>query len=178
MKRGFNKRGQFYLVTVVVIAALIMGISVVSNYSKKEVSPGIEELRDEIKIEGAKTMGYGISSGFSNAQMKTLMQNFTRYYVLYEGREKKDIYFLFGESTNMTVSGYQGTNKVVIISSGVSQNVVTQSSGNFTGSVATNGSMIVLSIDGKPNSFPIKPAQNFYFVVAQDVGGAEYIITG
>ena len=78
----------------------------------------------------------------------------------------------------MTVSGYQGTNKVVIISSGVSQNVVTQSSGNFTGSVATNGSMIVLSIDGKPNGFPIKPAQNFYFVVAQDVGGAEYIITG
>ena len=176
--KGIGKSGQFYLITAVVIAGIIMGISAISNYSKKEGNPGIEKLKEEIKIESQKTLDYGINSKFNSAQINQLMQNFTNYYISYEGRGNKDIYFLFGNSDNITVSGYQKAAKTVSLSDGATQVTITQQSGNFTGSINPSGNGVTLNISGKQNTFNLKPAENFYFVITQDISGEEYITTG
>ena len=187
MKRGLltgrnslmrNKSGQFYLVAAVVLAGVIIGITATSNYSKKEESPGINELKEEISIESAKTMDYGIKNGLSSLQMSSLLQNFTRHYINYERANKKDFYFLYGTRSNLTISGYQEEDKEVIISSGDLQTTITQQAGNFTESVDPSENRIILYIDDNPYAFDLSPAENFYFVITQNVGGGEYIVTG
>ncbi len=173
-----NKSGQFYLVAAVVLIGIIIGVSTTANYSKKEESPGINELRDEIRIESAKTLDYGISKGFNQAQMYQLMKNFTNYYVTYEGRNKKNLYFLFGTRSNLTISGYQEKSQTVTASSGSSQTVITEQAGNFTGSFDPSGNELTLYIDSNPYNFNLSSAENFYFVVTENVGGGEYIVTG
>ena len=173
-----NKSGQFYLVAAVVLAGVIIGITATSNYSKKEESPGINELREEIQIEGAKTLDYGVKNGFSQVQMNQLMQNFTRYYTNYEGINKKNFYFLFGTRSNITVSGYQKESKTVVLFSGSSQIIIAQEEGNFTGSIDPSENNVSLYIDENPYNFNLSSGENFYFVVTQNVGGGEYIVTG
>jgi len=175
-KRMMNKSGQFYLITAVILAGVIIGISAISNYSKKEKNPGLDELKEEIKIESSRTLDYATNNKLSSDQMYILMQNFTRYYVSSEKRGGKDLYFLFGNSNNLTVSGYQGTSKVVSISSGSSQLIVTQTSGNFTGSINPAASNVVLDIDGNQNTFSLSQAENFHFVMTQNVDGGEYVV--
>lgn len=173
-----NKSGQFYLVAAVILAGVIIGISATSNYAKKEESPGISELREEIQIESAKTLDYGTKNGFSQAQMKSLMQNFTNYYVSYEGSNNKDIYFLFGTKSNITVSGNQKESKQVTLTSGASQVVITEQAGNFIGSFDPSENEVVIHIDDNPYTFNLSSAENFYFVITQNVGGGEYVVTG
>ena len=178
VRPSLSKRGQFYLVTAVVLAAVIIGISAISNYSKKEKSPGLEELKEEIRIESEKTLDYGVNNGFNSTQIYWLMQNFTNYYVNYEGRNGKDIYFIFGNANNITVSGYQEEDKTISVSSGSSQATITQTKGSFTGGIDPAGTNVALSIDGDAYSFNLSAAENFYFIIAQNTGGGEYVITG
>ena len=172
------KRGQFYLVTAVVLAGIIIGISAISNYSKKEKSPGLDELKEEIGIESEKTLDYGTGNNLNSTQMYRLMQNFTNYYVNHESRAEKDLYFIFGNGNNLTVSGYQEEDKTVSVSSGSSQATITQAKGNFTGGIDPSGNTIILSIDGDAYGFNLSAAENFYFVIAQNTGGGEYVVTG
>ena len=173
-----NKLGQFYLIAAIVFAGVIIGISAISNYSKKEGSPGINEIRDEIKIEGEKTLDYGINNAFTDAEMYLLFQNFTNHYISYEGRGGKSLYFLFGRTNNMTISGYQETEKVVSLSSASSQITVTSEIGNFTGSFNPNANQITLNIGGNPYNFSLSSKENFYFVITQETDGGDYIVTG
>ena len=172
------KRGQFYLVAAVVLAAVIIGISAVANYSKKEGNPGIDELKEEIKIESEKTLDYGTNNTFNSTQMNQLLQNFTNYYINYEGRTGKNLYFVFGNSNNITVAGYQDSDKIVSIVSGSSQVTITQTAGNFTGSITPSGNSLILYIDRNPHNFNLSSAENFYFVISQNASGGEYVITG
>src|SRR3989344_4359979 len=173
VRPSLSKRGQFYLVTAVVLAAVIIGISAISNYSKKEKSPGLEELKEEIRIESEKTLDYGVNNGFNSTQIYWLMQNFTNYYVNYEGRNGKDIYFIFGNANNITVSGYQEEDKTISVSSGSSQATITQTKGSFTGGIDPAGTNVAISIDGDAYSFNLSAAENFYFIIAQNTGGGE-----
>ena len=169
MKRGMSKSGQFYLVTAVVLAAVIIGISAISNYSKKERNPGIGELKEEIRIESSRTLDYATNSGFNNTQIYWLLQNFTNQYVNSERRNGRDLYFLFGNNGNITVSGYQETDKVVSITSGSAQATITQTKGSFTGGIDPAGTSVALSIDGNSYSFNLSQAENFYFVITQNI---------
>ena len=181
MKRGLKirgKSGQFYLVAAVVIVGAIIGISAVSNYSKKEESPGINDLSEEIQIESAKTLDYGIKNGLTQPQMNQLMKNFTSYYVNYEGRSQKSLYFIFGTRSNITVSGYQEEGKTILVKSGTSQATITTQPGDFTGSLDPQENGLTFDIDGNSYVFDLSPAENFYFVTTQNVGGGEYVVTG
>jgi hypothetical protein len=173
-----NKSGQFYLVAAVVLAGVIIGISTISNYSKKEESPGINELREEIQIESAKTLDYGTKNGFSQPQMNQLMQNFVNYYINYEGKNKKNLYFVFGTRSNITVSGHQEEDKIVSIASGSLDTTITTKSGNFTGSIDPSENGLTLYIEENSYNFNTSTAENFYFVITQNVGGGEYVVTG
>lgn len=173
-----NKSGQFYLVTAVVIAGIIIGISSISNYSKKEKNPGIDELGEEIKIESSKTMDYATNNKLSSLEKYQLMELFTDYYVTHEARDEKDLYFIFGDDTNITVSGYQETALTVVVSSGSSQATITQVPGNFSGGINPSGSTITLAIGSNPYTFDLSPSDNFYYVITQNSQGGQYITTG
>ena len=175
IKRG-DKTGQFYLISALVLATLIIGIVSISNYSKKESDVELQNLKEGIQIESAYVIDYWLYNKLSQTEFYTLLSNFTKNYINYEGKDK-DLYFVFGNQNNITVTGYQKTEKEVSISSGSSQ-IITNEAGEFTGGIDPGTDTILLSIDDMTYEFKLNRGENFYFVLSQKVNKGEYVITG
>ena len=168
-----NSRGQFYLVSAIILAAIMMSVIVVSNYSKKDEYLDLNSLRDELKIESAKTLDYGINNHLSQPAMNQLLQDFAQKYIDAESRDK-NLYFVFGTQSNITLKGYQNTAHTVSLDS----KAVTSSSGGFAGTIAPSGSSVTLNIDENSYIFTLKNGENFFFVISRETGGKEYVVTG
>ncbi len=173
---NLGKRGQFYLVAAIVLAAVIIGVSAVANYAERGKNDELYNLRDEIRIEAEKTVDYGTKNGFNRFQMNTLLENFTEHYVNYEATKGKDIYFLFGDVDNLTLSGFQEGDKTVSLSSGVLEEEVTNSNGRFSRSINPTTEEVTVSIDGTDYDFVLRNGENFYFIVTQEISGGRYVI--
>ena len=173
MIKGWNRKGQFYLIAAIIIATVIIGLTAILNYSRIEPNIKIYDLKEEIQTESRNVFDYGLNAGYGDAQFNTLLIDFTKDYIDYQG--DKNLYFVFGSRTNMTVSGYQKEDKVVSINS----IQVTNRAGEFTGSVNPGGAdEMTLNIDSLQYNFPVNKGRNFYFVVSQKSEGGEYIISG
>ncbi len=170
VKRG-DKTGQFYLIGGIMIAVVIIGVAVVSNYMRKEAGIDISDLKDEIKIESSYVMDYALINGLS---FDDVLKDFTDEYRDYFRREKSN-YFIFGDRDEMTVAGYQTEDYSVSLN----EESVTDSKGDFEESINPGGAEnIILEIDDNSYIFPISQGKNFYFVVSQSAGNEEHIITG
>jgi len=173
MIKGGDKTGQFYLVSAIILAAIVISIITVSNYSKKNEYLDLNSLRDELKIESAKVLDYGLNNKFSQAQMNQLLQNFTQKYIDTESGDK-NLYFVFGNQGNVTLKGYQNA----IHSVSLDSTAITSSSGAFTGTIDPLGNSVTLNIDENSYIFTLKSGENFYFVISREIGGEEYVVTG
>ena len=176
MKRGWfikGKTGQFYLVSAIIIAVIVISVIVVSNYSKKQESSDLDSLKDEIQIESAKTLDYGINNKLSQAAMNQLLQDFAQNYIDTESRDK-NLYFVFGTQSNITLKGFQNTVHDVFLESAN----ITSSPGAFLGSVDPAGESAALGIDENAYIFTLKSGENFFFVISREISGEEHVITG
>jgi hypothetical protein len=172
VKRG-DKAGQFYLISAIILATLIIGVATISNYSRRESNLKLHELKEEIQIESAYVLDYGLYTNLNEAEFYTLLLTFTKNYIDYQ-RKGKDLYFVFGNQDNITVTGYQELNKRVSLDG----SVITTSSGEFIGSINPTGTDIILTIDDSSYDFEINSGKNFYFILSQKINKGEYIITG
>lgn len=172
VKRG-DKTGQFYLISAIILAILIIGIVTISNYAKSESNLKLNDLKEEIQIESAHVFDYGLFNKLDETGFYTLLLTFTKDYVDYQGKDK-DLYFVFGSKNNITVTGYQKTGKAVSLDG----SVITTSSGEFIGGIDPIGDEIELSIGENSYEFELTKGKNFYFVLSQKINKGEYIITG
>lgn len=176
MERGvgyWGKQGQFYLVSAIIIAAIVISVVAVSNYSKKNEYRDISSLKEELEIESAKVIDYGVNNGFNQAQMSQLLQNFTQEYIDTEAKDK-NLYFVFGNLNNVTLKGYQSTAHVVSLES----TLVTSSSGAFLKSLDPPGNSATLTVDENAYIFTLKNGENFFFVISRESGGESHVVTG
>ncbi len=171
-----GKKGQFYLISAVVLAMLVIGIFTISNYSRTESNVKLENLKEEIQTESEYVMDYGLYNELSDAALYALLMDFTSDYLDYQG-EDRDLYFIFGNQNNLTVTGYQKTDKQVFVSAGSSA-TITEEAGKFNGGINPSTNIILLSIDEMNYEFELTDGENFYFVLSQKLNKGEYIITG
>jgi hypothetical protein len=172
VKRGMNKTGQFYLIAAIILAAIIIGIITVSNYSKKEMSFEVYDLKEELQIESENVIDYGIYNEFSQTEMHELLDNFVQIYIDSESNDK-DLYFVFGNENNMTLKGFQKSNQTVRLNNAI----ITTSPGAFVGGINPVGDLKVL-IAENTYDFKLESGENFYFIIFQKIGGDEYVVTG
>ncbi len=172
MKRGC-KKAQFYLISAVVIATLAIGLVTISNYAKKESNLNLDELKEEIRIESAHVLDYGLYHQLDETAFYSLVIDFIEDYIDYQG-EGKDLYFIFGDKDNITVTGYQETAKDVSLDN----TLITSSVGKFNGGINPVEDEIELSISDMSYEFELNNGENFYFILSQKVNKGEYIITG
>ncbi len=178
MKRG-DKKGQFYLISAVVLAMLVVGIFTIFNYSRTESDMKLDNLKEEIQIESAYVLDYGLYDDYyrlNDAAFYTLLLDFTDNYIDYQKKDK-DLYFIFGDQSNITVTGYQKTAKQVSVSAGSFVTITTEA-GEFTGGIDPTTDTITLYVDDMPYEFELNRGKNFYFVLSQKINKGEYIITG
>jgi len=172
IKKG-DKSGQFYLITAIILAAVIIGISTVSNYSKKEKSFEANDLKEELQIESENVIDYGIYNELTQVEMYRLLNDFTQAYIDSESNDK-DLYFVFGDEDNMTLKGFQESAQPVILNSVI----MTTSSGEFVGGIDPFGEDLNILISDDIYDFNLESGENFYFIVSQKIGDDEYVITG
>ncbi len=100
------KRGQFYLIAALVIIIVIIGYAVISNYSGIRGYTRTYDLAEELVIESAQVLDYGIyNENIGTEQMKNLLEGFIEEYS--KIGEIEELYFIFGNADEMVFMGYQ-----------------------------------------------------------------------
>ena len=121
-------------------------------------------------------MDYGLYKGLSDAALYNVLMDFTGDYIDFHKKDK-DLYFVFGDDSNITITGYQKTAKQVSVSAGSSE-TITEEAEEFHGGIDPSTDILILSIDSTNYEFEISNGENFYFVLSQKLNKGEYIITG
>lgn len=149
MKKG--KRGQFYLIATIVIISLLVGVFVLSSYSKGKSQSRVYELGNELKRESSKMLDYGATTG--DYRWPSFTSNFSGY----AGKDI-NIIFLTGTLSSYEVYWYDNTNKQSFPYINISDKVT-------------------FNVNGTNYDFKMRAGQNFYFVMYQYIEGEKYVIT-
>jgi len=151
LKRG-NKRGQFYLLVTVVIISLIGGFLLITNYSKKNNDIRVYNLGEELKTESAGMLDYGAVTG--NYRWDEFTKNFSDY----AGKDI-NITFIVGSLGSPDIYRYNEDGNKEIVSSSLNWNLLSITANNIN------------------YEFVLRPGENFYFIMSQDIGGERYVAT-
>ena len=176
MKRG-NKKGQFYLLAAIIIIIVIVGFAVISNYAKKKSSVKLYDIKDELQIESGEVLEYGVSY---EENIDELIDDFIEKYQEYAG-ENKNLYFIFGNTEEVWMVSFEE----------VVRGKITETGGtgvNIPGvwyekeQLEIEGGKVVVTIGEEGEEieyeFELKPGENFFFVISQEVEGEQHIVTG
>lgn len=168
-----EKRGQFYLIATMIIIVLVGGLIVVSNYSKDSSNAKFNHLGKELSIESGHVIDYGIKN---SKNLKILLNNFTRTYVTYSDAE--DLYFLYGNKSEITVMGYKRlTSGKIFINAGSGDKELDITKGIITSKDFLNPAKnIKITVDSVGYNFTLEPGENFYFIISREINGDKYII--
>jgi len=174
---GKSKRGQFYLIAAVILATVVIGIVTVSNYTNKVSNTRIYNIRDELKIEGAKVIDYGTSNSLSDSQIKDTMQNFLTNYI--NSSSEENDYFLFGTQSSVRVIASQKEAENATFDDGSGETVLTIIPGKiFSQDFTPTNTTVKIKINDFQYNFELNKGQNFYFVLSQKSDSGTYIVTG
>ena len=146
-----NHKGQFYLISTIIIIAIIVGFATVANYCKKKEFTRIYDLKEELEIESKNVLDY-IAINRENK-----LPEFTKNFSEYAGQEIEIIY-ITGSPENIEAYKYvNGTKESV--------------------SITKEGDIIKVPIDDIEYEFKVKTGENFYFIISEEIGEEKYIIT-
>ena len=170
-----NKRGQFYLLAAIIIITVIVGLASVSNYVKKGDTVKLYDVREELNIESGEVLEYG---QFSGKTLEETTDDFIVKYQEYAG-DDKELYFVYGDKNEVYVIRFGDVGKISLTTSG------TQTTETIDGKITTtisaeNGPLtqidVLIGEEQIPYTFELKPGQNFFFVISQEVEGEQHIV--
>lgn len=104
-----NKKGQFYLIAVLVIIAIISILTAKLNFvSTSEEPASFSELSENFEVEAIKIIDKGIAEGKTTREIQSELENFARTYASYSSLKSKQFGFLyvFGEGENVQVANF------------------------------------------------------------------------
>lgn len=172
-----EKRGQFYLIAAFVLAAIIIGIAVISNYSKSTSNERIYDIKDEIQIESAKVLDYGTANELNQDSMNQLVTDFVNDYLSY--RKDGNFYFIFGIRNNVTVMVWQENAESASVVTGTQEtNLEITPKEIFSQSFVPVNNKIKLNVMDSSHEFNLSQGENFFFVLSQNSGSGGYIVNG
>ncbi len=185
MKKG-DKRGQFYILTAIIFVVIIMGFSVVSNYSKKKDYVRLYDIREELGIESGKVIDYGTYNELNENEMSNLVSDFATKYSEYAG-EGRNLYFVYGNKNKVNVLSYEEmTFGKLTIDMGKRSRSSRETGGKEFKKEEEEfpekekgehrSDKVDVELGGKKYEFELKSGENFYFIVSQEIDGEKYVV--
>ncbi|MGD9275602.1 MAG: hypothetical protein PVJ67_00345 [Candidatus Pacearchaeota archaeon] len=183
-----EKRGQFYLMAALVIIVLIIGFAAVSNYSRTQEYTRAYDIGQELEIESAQVLSYGIyNENIGIEQMENLLDGFIEEYSKIGNLQ--ELYFIFGNAQNITFMGYQQLNETVLVDVGINEGEYSpleirkqqvEYQGFEEGALDIETISIKIHYGDEINEFgfELNPGENFYFILSQVIEGQKYVIYG
>jgi hypothetical protein len=182
-----NKRGQFYLVTAIIIIVVVISFAAIQNYTKKRATLKIYNIKEELGIESGNVLDFGTFNIESPEERQELITSFSEEYVEYTG-EGRNLYLIFGScNRGVFFMPYEevvtGTSTVFIGSQRVSLDSIERELGEpievgVTSIEQGRCETEVISFGDPPveYKFELKPGENFYFVISEEVGGEQHVV--
>lgn len=168
-----KKRGQFYLIAAIIIIAIILGFVAVQNFTKKKSTGIVHDLGQELGFEGGEVLEFGT---FSNDDASQFVEDFVTEYSAYADEEGRDIYFVYGDETLITVATMEelvvGTISIDI------GGEVTIGDDVYIEVSQPGGDIVTVVLGSHEYEFDLKPGENFYFIISQDIEGETHIVQG
>ena len=169
-----NINGQYYLITAVIIASLMVGLISVFNYVGQSQESGIYDLEQELKIESRNVFDYGMAKELDESEFDALLSEFVGDYIDY-GKQGRNMYFIYGTPDDLTVKGYQQAAEDVIIG-GTSNVSITSSAGAFSKTVDIGEADVTLYTSNAGADFSLTAGRNFYFLITEELNNDKYVI--
>ena len=175
-----TKRGQYYLISAIVIIMVLIGYAVISNYSKIIGYTKTYDLAEELEIESANVLEYGTyNEDIGIEQMQNLLEGFIEAYS--EIGEIEELYFVFGNAELIVFMGYQQLQEEILIKVGVDEEEYHPlqigkkkvEHKALTGEEEIKKVKVVIIKD--EYEFDLEEGENFYFILSQVVGGEKYV---
>lgn len=177
-----NKRGQFYLIAAIALVSVVISFVIISNYASNRENLNVQNLQEEISIESSKTLDYAIYNNFSSTQINDLLTNFSESYIKYQNRTNNDLYFIFGDKTQIKVVAYQNSqiDAFIDVGSGFTKLKITPNqiySNTFPPLLPYN--TLKFKINNQIyNLGLLNNTENFHFIISNNKRGQDYIATG
>lgn len=169
-----NKRGQFYLVTVVLLIGLFVGVILLQNDYRKERNVSLEDLEKEISLEKNKLLDHIAYNDLTPAESSSLFSQFANEYIA-KVSSVKNIIFIFGDSIGFDIVGEVKEDNIFSIDNGV--DITELDSGAILMNEASPSKISIL-VEGAEYNFPITTTQNIYYIIRHDYNNEVYIISG
>lgn len=179
-----KKRGQFYLIAAVVIVAIILGLSSVTNYIITKRKPvKFYDLSSELNEESVRVVDYGV---YNEEDIPKIIENFTDEYFIEYAEEKEkgtELVFVYGNKDNVTVATYtsEQTGEISInygattfVHTGLDKYVANRTS--FVPELVEGEYRVRVYILGVEYDFKLQEGENFLFVMAKKTEEETYII--
>jgi len=180
-----NKRGQFYIMLVIIIIVVLAGLLVTANYVYKARKPvKFYDLSEELGIESESVVDHGI---FKEKDTGVLIENFTdtysEYFELLAG--KSELIFVHGNEKNLTMLVYtnvtkgrislgMGNNRAYVDVEGKDKKKI-----NLIPEILPDrGNYILVNISDSIYEFELKQGENFFFVITKQIGNDTYVTHG
>lgn len=169
-----NKRGQFYLVTVILLIGIFVGIIMLQNESRKERNISLEDLEKEISLEKNKLLDLIAYNDLNPGQIDSLFTQFADDYSNKVGNNK-NILFLFGDSTNINIIGEIQENNIFSYNDGI--NITELNTGSISIDLTSPSSISIL-VDEYEYPFSFTTTQNIYYIIRHDYNNEVHIVSG
>jgi len=148
-----NKKGQFYLVAGIIIISVIVSLIAISNYIEKNPTIIVNDLKEELKIETQRVLGYDASGN--------QMNQYGKDYSSHLGSDIQ-LYFIMGEEPNIEVYKYvNGVDR----SDEVQDPIIQENK-------------IIFTLEYIDYEFDLVSGENFYFLISQEIKGELFVATG
>ena len=166
-----EKKGQYYLLSAIVIITVIVGFVAISNYSRVS-SVKIYDLGKELKIEGEKVIDYGM---YNDLDTTILLEEFIEDYAQY--RLVDELYFVFGNTNEITLTGYQKlSGEPIIVNVGDED-----TSMSFDSQVPSSEifslleDKVIVTANDEDYEFNFGIGENFHFIMIKTIKGEKHV---
>ncbi len=171
-----NKRGQFYLIAVLIVITIFIGLITIVNSSRKTTEVNIFGIEEELKIERRNVIDYVSFQNLSEEDTKVIFTNFSKEFASKIGWGK-NIVFIFGKEDSIKLVGNRISGTSIFYN--VSESLVNLTDeGSFEIDLVVSINPIEIEIDGIPYYFTLYGGQNIYYLIKYNYGTEVYIING
>lgn len=158
-----KRRGQFYLVAVIVLIAIFFAMVTLRNSLDMKKNSFVFDIEEEINIEKSKVLDFIVKNDFSDIDSDNYLINFSKTYSEKIG-ENKDSIFIVGRPDSVKILGYN-TNKTPIYYGTLSEEYEIKIVENFEYSLTPLENNVFIKIYDDVYNFTMYPGININYII-------------
>lgn len=173
-----DKRGQFYIISAVIIVLIVISLASVATYTVVTSEPrSIKDLSNELRAESPNIVAHGIYNQVSIPQLLDTYTGaqFVEYFKLSPSLAESTIAFVYGNRTKLFLVTYTPTNSGGICTGSSCDPMNEPLVNKEEIHVMANDTFVTVNILGKDYQFQLREGEMFYFIISSENNGETYV---